>query len=185
MKHSGKFIIMAVLALLFAALSPGTASAQQTLPTAEAAAVAPGTGPSPDDVIVSPQSAFGGTPIGSFPYSVGGVSFNVPAGCFFNHKIDGQRLGVSRDFAGVDCVGALAAHPGLFCNTQTRFDYYTAASPNKPWKSVKSPLVSGCRTIISNMDAPGTPYGVRTGKACASFLVNGVVRATQCHSVFP
>jgi hypothetical protein len=49
---------------------------------------------------------------------------------------------------------------------------------------VQSPTVGGCRTFVGDMDAPGTPYGVYQGRACASFLVNGIVRATQCHSVF-
>lgn len=131
---------------------------------------------------VKVASAFGSQPIGSFKYSAGGVEINVPAGCFLNHKIDGSGKYITRDFAGVDCAGPAATHPGLFCNYSYGFEYKD--TNGKVYMTYKTATVNKCNTITNTGANPNLPRTLPYyGTACVSLYTSGTKRATQCHNI--
>jgi hypothetical protein len=123
-------------------------------------------------------SAFGTTPIGTFEYTVRGVTIKVPTGCFFTHYIQGSGQFVERHTVGTDCVG-----PGYwwggFCNYQFEIRYYDLSG--REYASRSSGLHSACDYNTLFTFNPNQRYNV--GKACAVLKVGGVEQARQCHNI--
>ncbi len=126
------------------------------------------------------RSAAGSTAIGSFSYSIGGATFNVPTGCFLTHSIKGSGKKIDRQITGVDCVGP-AVLATRFCNT--RLEYHYADTAGKTYKIVRGPLNTTCKTGTVPVYKTGKRTLPKYGKACAQLFVNGKRRAVQCHFI--
>ena len=130
---------------------------------------------------VSIQSAFGSTPIGGFNYSFKGITISVPTGCFLSHNIEGSGLNVKSANGGVDCIGIAGTMTSLFCNWEIKWRYKDTTGTQYRLKSTG--LYSNCMNQSGVKKEPNTPFTAKPGTACAEFWVNGVRRASQCHSI--
>jgi len=133
------------------------------------------------DGMVQPMSGFATSPVGTFQYSYGGVTINVPTGCFLNMSVFGTGLHLDSTEANVDCIGPAAIVP-LFCNWRGVYKFYNAS--NVLYASQTKPLHTGCG-LASYPIEDATPRTMQTGSICLEFLVGGVKRATTCMAVFP
>ncbi|MFE0777821.1 hypothetical protein [Streptomyces sp. NPDC058861] len=129
----------------------------------------------------TPRSAYGSSPIQTFEYQIGGFTLSIPTGCALTHGITGSGRTISRQIAGVDCVGPTAL-VAKFCNTRLEFHY--ANTSNKTYKIVRGPLNTTCRTGTVNTYTVSKQHTLpHYGKGCAQLFVNGVRRAVQCHFI--
>ena len=128
---------------------------------------------------VARPTAYGSTPIGSFGYSWGGVTINVPVGCFFTHTIRGDGRRITNENAGTDCSG-IGWWTSGFCNWRIDFIYYD--TNNRHYLTHSGPTHNKC--AVSTFRKDGRDWTVpRYGRSCATFSVNGRERARQCHSI--
>ncbi|MFG2512106.1 hypothetical protein [Streptomyces sp. NPDC048584] len=123
-------------------------------------------------------SATGSSAIGSFTYEVRGAAVKIPVGCFLTHAVKGSGKRITKQFAGVDCVG-VAATFSKFCNW--RIDFAYADTDNKTYKTSRGATHAECAGAPLRHAAPQTlpTYG----KACAKLHINGKLRAAQCHYI--
>ncbi|MEW2409857.1 hypothetical protein ACIQKE_26105 [Streptomyces griseoviridis] len=123
-------------------------------------------------------SATGTSPLATFSYDLHGVGVTVPTGCFLTHSIKGTGKRISRQLAGVDCVG-LAATFSSFCNWRIDFTY--ADTANRIYRTSRGATHTECKgdplRRVAGRRLPAY------GKACARFYVNGQRRAAQCHFI--
>jgi hypothetical protein len=133
-----------------------------------------------------PASAYGATAIGSFAYSVGGVTVNVPVGCYLDHQITGKGDYINYENASTVCIGAGTWGSG-FCNAYMQFVF--ERTNGTTWDTVNEPIHYGCTHFLSQNAATfENPQGAGwslAGKHCANLVVDGHVRASQCHYIFP
>lgn len=144
--------------------------------TTPASSVSTGSG------LIGPASAIGSAAIGQFKYTFGGVTIDVPSGCFLTHVMKGKGRNIKDQYAGVDCFGLAALHNSRFCNY--RFDFVLRKDGKNYKRFTGKTHDTSCKTQLRTYTNPKVPYVAKhPGQGCAIFYVNGKKRAEQCHGI--
>lgn len=165
-------------------LAPIAANAANTRSGERTAAVAPSTHLS---VKVNPMSATGFQSIGSFSYSLDGISISIPAGCLLGHTIKGDGKKLDSEFAGWTCAPPASSYLDFnedMCNP--RIDFIYRDTNNKIYSRYTSKTKYGCWGASGpDFDAPNNRTLAHYGTACAAMYLNGQYKAQQCHNITP